>query len=182
MTITHHDGAWIDATLERLGLQAFGDVDAGAPVAIIGIRRRGSILAERLARIMRAKGRAFELGHVDITLYRDDIAARGGRKPIQPSDIPFDLAGRHIILVDDVLHTARTVRAALTELMDYGRPKCIRLLCLVDRGGRELPICADYVGAAVAVAEGRRVRVLLAETDGSDAVVEAPAKSGEGAA
>lgn len=175
MDITAYDGAWMDATLLALGEQALADVPEDVPVVFIGIRSRGSVLAERLVAKLRESGREVAIGHVDITLYRDDIAGRSGRKPIGASDIGFDLTDWHVVLVDDVLYTARTIRAALTELMDFGRPSAIRLLVLIDRGGRELPIQPDYVGARISVGETSKVRVLLHEYDDRDAVVELPA-------
>jgi pyrimidine operon attenuation protein/uracil phosphoribosyltransferase len=168
--LNEYDPAWIDATLSRLAGEVTAAIPEGTPLAVVGIRTRGSVLAERLAERLRAAGRQLDLGHIDITLYRDDISTGGGRKAIQASEIPFDPNGRSVVLVDDVLSTGRTIRAAMTELMDFGRPARVQLLCLVDRGGRELPIQPDYVGAEIAVEPERRLRVQVREMDGAEGV------------
>ena len=136
-------------------------------LVLIGIRRRGNYLAARLAsHLSSAYGTDVPTGSLDITLYRDDFAQIGPRPVIGVTDIPVDITGRRVVVVDDVLFTGRTIRAALNELADFGRPRRIELCVLIDRGGRELPIHADYVGATVEVEEGQRVVVHVPEEDG----------------
>lgn len=139
--------------------------DAG-DLALVGIRRGGEPLSRELARLLgAARKRPVRVGSVDITLYRDDAATALPSPRIGPSHIPFDIVGSRVVLVDDVLYTGRTIRAALDALLDYGRPRRIELAVVADRGGRELPIQADYVVAKTPVADGRRVEV-LADGDG----------------
>ncbi len=143
-------------------------------VVLIGIRRRGLPLAQRIASAIEVfEGARIPTGAVDITLYRDDLQLRTiSQQPIvRPTEIPFGMDGKVVVLVDDVLYTGRTVRAALDELVDYGRPSAIQLAVLVDRGHRELPIRADFVGKNVPTARGEAVQVKLAEEDGVDSVV-----------
>jgi pyrimidine operon attenuation protein/uracil phosphoribosyltransferase len=142
-------------------------------LALVGIRARGVPLAERLAANLReAGGLDVPTGSLDITLYRDDLMKHQvGPQPIlRRTDIPFSLDGRVIILVDDVLYTGRTIRAALDALIDFGRPNAIQLVALVDRGHRELPIRADYVGRNVPTSRQQTVQVHLTEIDGRDEV------------
>jgi pyrimidine operon attenuation protein/uracil phosphoribosyltransferase len=124
--------------------------------AMVGIHTGGAWLAERLHLEL---GLKVPLGRLDISFYRDDYAKSGLHKGVKASAIPFDVDGRHILLVDDVLYTGRTVRAAMNELFDYGRPESIGLVVLVDRGERELPICAQYCGATHAVPKGAMLRL-----------------------
>ncbi len=139
--------------------------------AIVGIRTRGEVLAERLAQRLRAeRGVEIDRGVLDITFYRDDLSRRKGAPMVRATEIDFDPDDRVILLVDDVLHTGRSVRAAMDALTDFGRPKAIRLAVLIDRGGRELPIAADFVGRRVEVPDDRRVQVRLTERDGLDGV------------
>jgi len=141
-----------------------------SPLAILGIRRRGVPLAARLrSRLTRAGLGDIPLGELDINLYRDDIHDRGVPR-VRETRIPFPLESRHVLLVDDVLHTGRTIRAALTALASFGRPRSVMLAALVDRGGRELPISADFVGLPVAAEPGELVRVLVEEEDGEDGI------------
>ncbi len=136
----------------------------GAAPVLIGIRTNGVPLASRMADACVALGFPRpDLGAIDITLYRDDLAGRA-LPTVHGSDIPVELAGRRVVLVDDVLYTGRTVRSALIELADYGRPERIELCVLVDRGLRELPICADYVGFECKTAPGDHVEVNLTES------------------
>jgi pyrimidine operon attenuation protein/uracil phosphoribosyltransferase len=138
---------------------------------LIGIQRRGVELAERIAKhIEKDEGVTIPRGALDITLYRDDLQTVGPKPVIGETRLPGDLSGRHVVIVDDVLYTGRTVRAALDELADFGRPKRISLCVLVDRGGRELPIQADIVGQAVKTSPGDRVEVQVEEVDGRDQV------------
>ncbi|MBM4282601.1 MAG: bifunctional pyr operon transcriptional regulator/uracil phosphoribosyltransferase PyrR [Deltaproteobacteria bacterium] len=138
-------------------------VDAAA-LALVGIRTNGAHLALRLAdELARVRGSRPDVGLLDITLYRDDVLAGGAMPVLRGTEIDFDVEGRPVVLVDDVLYTGRTVRAALDALLDLGRPSLVRLAVLVDRGLRELPIAADFVGRAVETARGERVRVQLRE-------------------
>jgi pyrimidine operon attenuation protein/uracil phosphoribosyltransferase len=133
-------------------------------LALIGIRTGGDHLAELLqARINEIEGIEVPLGAVDITMYRDDLAARGNL-PIGKTEIPFPLNGKHVVLVDDVLYTGRTIRSAMDALMDFGRPSTIQLAVLIDRGHRELPIRADYVGRNVPTAREEDVAVIFNES------------------
>jgi pyrimidine operon attenuation protein/uracil phosphoribosyltransferase len=152
---------------------------AGRDLAIVGIRRGGVFLAQRLrAELGRLLGAEPPVGTLDIALYRDDLAEKGAAPVIGPTDIRFPVGGRTILLVDDVLYTGRTVRAALDELVDFGRPRRVWLAVLVDRGGRELPIAADFVGARLEVADRDDVQVRLVEAGApQDAVVVSRRKS-----
>ena len=140
-------------------------------VFLVGMRTRGVPLAERLAAAIREfEGRDVPVGTLDIGLYRDDIPAMELRAQIKPTELPADLDGKRIVLVDDVLYTGRSIRAALDALIDFGRPAAIQLAVLVDRGHRELPIRPDYVGKNLPTAPDEDVQVLLEETDGRDEV------------
>ena len=142
-------------------------------IALVGIRARGVPLAARLAaEIETLAGVKVPIGALDITLYRDDLmrTAVGPQPVIRRTEIPFSIDGRHILLVDDVLYTGRTIRAALDALIDFGRPSAIQLVVLVDRGHRELPIRADYVGRNIPTSRQQSVQVRLVETDGRDEV------------
>jgi pyrimidine operon attenuation protein/uracil phosphoribosyltransferase len=169
------DAGSVRAAIGRVVAEIRGRAQAegsAAGLAIIGIRRGGVHLAERLrAEIGRAAGAAPPLGTLDIALYRDDLSARGSAPVVGPTDIRFPIEGRTIVLVDDVLYTGRTVRAALDELVDFGRPRRVWLAVLVDRGGRELPIAADFAGATLKVADGQEVQVRLREDGGGDDAV-----------
>jgi pyrimidine operon attenuation protein / uracil phosphoribosyltransferase len=146
--------------------------EGGESLALIGIVRRGACLAERLATLLRDDGvPEIVVGTLDISSYRDDGRGAPGDPRLLGRDIPFELEGRRVVLVDDVLYTGRTVRAALTALADRGHPESIQLAVLIDRGQRELPIRADYVGKNIEAPRGRRVYVRLAEVDGIDAVL-----------
>ena len=140
-------------------------------VVLVGIRTRGVPLARRMASLIgEVEERTIPCGGLDITLYRDDHSRRV-KLPAGPSDISFDVDGRTVVLVDDVLYTGRSVRAAMDALRDYGRPRAIQLAVLIDRGHRELPIRADYVGKNVPTARTEVVEVKLMEVDGRDEVV-----------
>jgi pyrimidine operon attenuation protein/uracil phosphoribosyltransferase len=165
------DAAQLDATLARMAEEIAARVAPDEPVAVLGIRSRGLPLAERLAaRLVPALQRAVPMGALDITLYRDDLTEKAGAPIVRPTEIPFTLKERTVILVDDVLYTGRTIRAALDALLDHGRPRKVLLAVLVDRGGRELPIQADIVGTTLKVAWGQRVSVKVKELDGEDGV------------
>jgi pyrimidine operon attenuation protein / uracil phosphoribosyltransferase len=143
-------------------------------LALVGVRTRGVPIAARLAaRLREISGREVPVGALDITLYRDDLMlnAVGPQPLVRSTDIPFSIDDRVIVLVDDVLYTGRTVRAALDELIDFGRPRAIQLVVIVDRGHRELPIKADYVGKNLPTSRGESVSVRLLETDGCDQVI-----------
>jgi len=164
----------IDAALRRIAQEIVADSEALSDVALLGILSRGRPLAERLAACIEGlTGTRPRVGSLATTLYRDDLRSGVGRlKPgVAETYFEFPINGATVILVDDVIAAGRTIRAALDELMDYGRPRRIQLACLVDRGGRELPIQPDYLGWPVSAGENDRVVVRLAETDGQDMVV-----------
>ncbi|MCI0572329.1 MAG: bifunctional pyr operon transcriptional regulator/uracil phosphoribosyltransferase PyrR, partial [Myxococcaceae bacterium] len=141
-------------------------------LGLVGVRTRGVPLAKRLAKLMGgAQGAAPRVGALDITLYRDDLTTMAPNPVVKGTDVPFSIDGRTVVLVDDVLFTGRTVRAALDELIDFGRPSRIELAVLVDRGHRELPVRADYVGKTITTAREENVQVKLQEEDGEDGVL-----------
>lgn len=141
-------------------------------LVLIGIMRRGVPLAQRIAaKIKEIEGASVPLGTLDINLYRDDLDRLGYQPVLRKTDVPFSVTDKKVVLVDDVLYTGRTVRAALDAIMDLGRPKMIQLAVLIDRGHRELPIRADYVGKNVPTSRKENVSVLLEEVDGVDKVV-----------
>ncbi len=164
------DAAGIAQVLERLAAEIRAGLPEGVPIALIGIRSRGEVIARRLIRLLEGTGVGpIDHGTLDITLYRDDLAEIGPQARVRGTEIDFDLSGRCIILVDDVLYTGRSVRAAMDALVDLGRPQAIRLAVLIDRPGRELPIQADFVGLRYHQ-PGVPVTVLLTESDGIDEV------------
>jgi len=170
------DAGQVDQTIENLVNQIAAQTSPDNNSAIIGIRSRGEVLAERLAeRLSRRLGHPVLCGTLDITLYRDDLnAPHGGSQPqVRTTEIGFDIDSRTIILVDDVLYTGRSSRAAMDALMDLGRPKAIRLAVLVERAGRELPIQADYAGYKAEVGPQESVQVNFVESDGKDEVIVA---------
>ena len=141
-------------------------------LCLVGIRNRGAHLARRLADcIISIEGEGIPVGILDITLYRDDLTLIAPHPVVHKTEINFDINDKNIVLVDDVLYTGRTVRAALDALVDFGRPKSIQLIVLIDRGHRELPIRADYAGKNIPTAANETVEVRLAEVDGIDEVV-----------
>jgi pyrimidine operon attenuation protein/uracil phosphoribosyltransferase len=161
----------LSRSLQRMAADILSQTEAPDRLVLVGIQRRGVELASRLARLLAEEtGHEVPRGALDITLYRDDLEAIGPRPVVGATHLPSDLEGRHVWIVDDVLFTGRTVRAALDELADFGRPARIGLAVLVDRGGRELPIQADVVGKKAPVGPGERVEVLVKELDGRDAV------------
>lgn len=138
---------------------------------LVGIQRRGVELADRIGRLIEtSEGVQVPRGKLDITLYRDDLQAVGVSPVVGETSLPGSLDGRTVVIVDDVLHTGRTIRAALDEFADFGRPKRVLLCVLIDRGGRELPIQPDIAGQTVRVGPGERVDVFVSELDGRDAV------------
>ncbi len=161
----------IDRLVERLALQIIERHGDCASLVLVGIQRRGVDLARRLAgRISERLEFALPLGTLDINLYRDDWTSLSGKPQIGRSSIPVRLDNKAVILVDDVLFTGRTIRSALEALLDYGRPRKVELLVLIDRGHRELPIHADYVGQTLETRRAEHVNVLLTERDGVDEV------------
>lgn len=141
-------------------------------VALVGIRRRGGPLAQRLAdRIEEIEGIKVPVGILDITLYRDDLTTLGTQPMVHRTEVDFDINGKNVVLVDDVLYTGRTVRAAMDALIDLGRPQCIQLAVLVDRGHRELPIKADFIGKNVPSSKQETIAVYVKELDGKDGVI-----------
>jgi len=169
--------------LVRIAHEIVEKNDGGEGVALVGIHTRGAVLSKRLhALIGELGGAEVPLGDIDISFYRDDVERRGPQRApvVHASHLDFELEGRTVILVDDVLYTGRTVRAAIDALFDYGRPARVQLAVLADRGHRELPIRPDYVGKNLPTAPGERVNVRLEETDGRDEIAITPA--GEAAA
>jgi pyrimidine operon attenuation protein/uracil phosphoribosyltransferase len=166
------DAADIGRALTRIAHEVLERHKGAADLVLLGIPRRGVPIAQRLAERIRAvEGADVPVGSLDITMYRDDLRLRPARA-LEPTAIPPDgIDGRVVVLVDDVLFSGRTVRAALTALEDVGRPAVVRLAVLVDRGHRELPIRPDFVGKNVPTGRDETVRVLLEETDGTDAVL-----------
>src|SRR6185503_16921703 len=165
-----------DSDVRRIVEQLAGKIaaafDPQQPLNIVGIRTRGETLAARLTEMLRQRGfKSIGRGVLDITLYRDDLSEIGPRPMVRPTQINIDIDGKKLLLVDDVLFTGRSVRAALDALSDFGRPSAIELAVLVDRGGRELPIQADFVGLTLAdVPADHRVNVRLHEIDGVDEI------------
>ena len=141
-------------------------------LALIGIQTRGSDLAGRIADAIESiEGERVPVGVLDITLYRDDLQTIAEQPVVNESRIPFDVQGKTLVLVDDVLYTGRTVRAALDEIIDFGRPRSVQLAVMIDRGHRELPIRADYVGKNVPTSETEAIAMKIVEKDGSDEVL-----------
>jgi pyrimidine operon attenuation protein/uracil phosphoribosyltransferase len=152
-------------------------------IAVVGIHRRGAILANRIhALTSELLERPVPLGYVDISFYRDDLAIRPGAPIVRATQLDFPVDGRTIVIVDDVLYTGRTVRAAIDEVFDYGRPARVQLATLVDRGHRELPIRPDYVGKNLPTSQDQRVNVRVEEVDGRDEVTIGPAPAPKRAA
>jgi pyrimidine operon attenuation protein/uracil phosphoribosyltransferase len=162
----------INRTISRIAHQIIERNQGGEEVILMGIKTRGLPLARRIQqKIQEFEGITPLVGAVDITLYRDDLSAKQDQPTVHSTSVPLPVQNKVIILVDDVLYTGRTVRAALDAIIDLGRPKAIQLAVLVDRGHRELPIKADFVGKNVPTAQNEIVCVRLAETDGLDEVV-----------
>jgi len=165
------DARAMSRALQRMAVEILELAHGTDDLLLVGIQRRGVELAERIATLIeKDEGVAVPRGALDITLYRDDLGTVGPKPVIGETHLPGDLTGKHVVIVDDVLYTGRTVRAALDELADFGRPQRISLCVLVDRGGRELPIQADIVGKVLKTAPGDRVDVQVEELDGRDQV------------
>jgi pyrimidine operon attenuation protein/uracil phosphoribosyltransferase len=163
------DASDVRRAITRIAHEIVERNKGAAEVVLVGIRTRGASMARRLAaEIERIEGTAVGTGSLDITLYRDDLASKGPR-PVELTDVP-DVDGKIVVLVDDVFYTGRTVRAALDAVSDLGRPRAVQLAVLVDRGHRELPMRADFVGRNLPTAGRERVSVLLDEEDGEDGV------------
>ncbi|MFZ4628423.1 MAG: bifunctional pyr operon transcriptional regulator/uracil phosphoribosyltransferase PyrR [Blastocatellia bacterium] len=162
----------MDRVLMRMASQIVENNPDLSEVVLVGIRRRGVPLASRLAaKILEMDGVTVTTGALDITLYRDDLSTVGDRPVVNRTELPGNVTGKTIVLVDDVLYTGRTVRAALDELIDFGRPRRVQLAVLVDRGWRELPIQADYVGKTISTTEREIVKVMLPEFDETEQVI-----------
>ena len=162
----------MNRVLTRMASQIVENNPDLSDVLLVGIRRRGVPLAERIAaKIKEVDGVTVATGALDITLYRDDLSTVGDRPVVNKTEIPADITARTIILVDDVLYTGRTIRAALDELIDFGRPRRVQLAVLVDRGWRELPIQADYVGKTVTTTADEIIKVMLPEYDEIEQVI-----------
>lgn len=178
------DGARINRALARLASEIVEDHHGTSDLYLVGIRRRGVPLAERMAdKILDLEGVRPPVGMLDITLYRDDLSTVGAQPIVNSTELPGDIAGRNIVLIDDVLYTGRTIRAALDQLIDFGRPRRVQLAVLIDRGNehRELPIQADYIGKLVPTKKSEIIKVLLTEFDDDEGVVivERPAAAAE---
>jgi pyrimidine operon attenuation protein/uracil phosphoribosyltransferase len=162
----------IERSLSRMALQIVERNRDEESLAIVGIHTGGVYLADRIRHVIREREKIdTPSGNLDITLYRDDWSLASQNPVVKKTDLPFSVEGRTLILVDDVIFTGRTIRAALDAVMDFGRPKSIQLAVLVDRGGRELPIQADYTGMAIEIGRQEHVHVLLEENAGKDEVV-----------
>lgn len=169
------DARALDRTLRRMADEIVELNEGTDDLIIVGIQRRGVQLAARIVSSIREReSTTVAGGSLDITLYRDDLQTVGPRPVVGPTEMHVDIDDKVVVIVDDVLYTGRTVRAALDELADFGRPRRIALAVLIDRGGRELPIQPDVVGKKVELPAGERVDVLVNELDGRDAVVVSP--------
>lgn len=169
------DSRAVARTLRRMADEVVELFDGTDDLVLVGIQRRGVQLSDRLSQLIADReGTPVVRGALDITLYRDDLQTIGPRPVVGRTDLPLTLDDKRVVIVDDVLYTGRTVRAALDELADFGRPSRIALAVLVDRGGRELPVHADIVGKRIDVPPDQRVDVLVSELDGDDAVVIVP--------
>jgi len=172
------DARAVERTLKRMAVEIV-ELNRGTDdLIVVGIQRRGVQLADRIVKMIEGgEGVVVPQGSLDITLYRDDLQTIGPRPVVGPTYLPWELDGKHVVIVDDVLYTGRTVRAALDELADFGRPATISLAVLIDRGGRELPIHADVTGKKITVGPSERVDVLVAELDERTEVVIAAKSS-----
>lgn len=160
-----YDNAAVGAALDRMALAIWSQ---GHDVALIGIERGGARVADAVQERLERAGCRVDRGNLDISFYRDDLDTIGSNPEVRPSHMPFDISGRTVWLVDDVLYTGRTIRAALGEVFDYGRPDMVRLCVLLDRGGRQLPIAADITGLMHAADAGCSVKLVTEEISESD--------------
>lgn len=166
------DAAGLERTITRLAHEILERNKGADNLAIVGIRTRGEFLAKRIAKkIQDVEGVNVPIGFLDITLYRDDLLGKLEQPQMKGTDILFDINNKDVVLVDDVLYTGRTVRAAMDGLIDIGRPRTIQLAVLIDRGHRQLPIKADFVGKNVPTSSAESIRVHLKEVDGEDEVL-----------
>jgi pyrimidine operon attenuation protein/uracil phosphoribosyltransferase len=166
------DNEEIDKSLKRIAYEILEKNKNGKDLVLIGIRKRGVTLAKRLSsKIKEIGGIEIPIGALDINLYRDDLSEVASQPILRKTEVPFSVREKKVILVDDVLYTGRTIRAALDAIIDLGRPRFIQLAVLLDRGHRELPIRADYVGKNVPTSKGELVEVKLMEDDGIDEVI-----------
>ena len=166
------DARAMDSALRRMADEIVEHNNGTDDLIIVGIQRRGVQLAGRIVSHIAEREKVdVPSGALDITLYRDDLQTVGPRPVVGPTDLPWAIDGKHVVIVDDVLYTGRTIRAALDELADFGRPRRIGLAVLIDRGGRELPLQPDVVGKAIEVKASQRVDVLVKELDDKDAVI-----------
>lgn len=174
------DGARMNRAIRRMAIEIVEKNRGLDDLMIVGIRSRGVPIAERIVKeIEQMEGQAVPFGILDITLYRDDLTTIAPQPVVKPTKLPEPIDDKNIVLVDDVLYTGRTVRAALDALIDFGRPRRVMLAVLIDRGHRELPIHADVIGKRIEVDRDGRVDVLITELDGRDAVLVA--RRGDGA-
>lgn len=173
---THYDQNDVRRTIEQLAAKVAAAFPPDQPLNIIGIRTRGETVAQRLTAMLHQQGYSkIQHGVLDITFYRDDLSSKGASAVARPSEVDIPLDGIPLLLIDDVLFTGRSTRAALQALVDFGRPSVVRLVVLVEREGRELPIQADFVGIKISdIPPGHRVSVHLEETDGKDEIVVEP--------
>ena len=174
------DAAGLNRTITRLAHELLERNRGSENLVLLGIRTRGLPLAERLnAKIAEIEGQVRPIGALDVTMYRDDVYKKIKQPVVQTTEIKFNIDGKIVVIVDDVLYTGRTVRAALDEIVDFGRPTAIQLAVLIDRGHRELPIHADYVGRSIQTTMNEEVRVEVKEVDEQDRVyLTQPAKEG----
>jgi pyrimidine operon attenuation protein/uracil phosphoribosyltransferase len=165
------NSADIERGLVRIAHEILERNKGARNIAFVGIKTRGVPLAQRLARIIQGMEKVdIPVGSLDISLYRDDVSSLSFKHVVQQTYVPFDITGKHVILVDDVFYTGRSIRAALDALMDLGRPESIQLAVLIDRGHRELPIRADFVGKNIPTARNEDIKVFLNEVDAVDKV------------
>jgi pyrimidine operon attenuation protein/uracil phosphoribosyltransferase len=178
---TMMDPDQIRRAITRLGHEVIERQGGTDSLVLIGIQRRGVVLAQRLADVIAASEQVrLPVGALDISLYRDDLSELANYPIVRPTELPFDINDQTVVLIDDVLFTGRTVRAAMDALIDFGRPRVVRLLVLVDRGHRELPIRADHVGRNIPTARAERVNVHVQELDGIDEVeLDGPVRTPE---
>ena len=161
----------MDRTFRRFAHQFIEPYDDVSNLVIVGMQTRGVYIAKRVQQHIKSEFNLnIPLGVLDVTFYRDDFRSKMKMPEVKVTEIPFDLYGKDVVLVDDVLYTGRTVRAAMEALMSYGRPRSIKFCCMIDRGHRELPITSDYIGATIPTHKNEEIRVFFADVDGEEAV------------